>query len=272
MLRLHLYSEPAAPILDMWVLARYAKQTFAGTEVDVRDNLFQRYLATVPEAERQDAVMRLAHVFASAKVRQPLKQTDDFQPLPGEVDYERRRLSQVGSRSFGLLYDGHKLMRSMWVLVPIEERSLGHVHAVFTNQLVGTWDEGDRRYHARVSVYGFPSLLSTTGLVEAPAKPREYYLLRQQYATLGMDDAAELALETELKGRFIGHEDGRLTEVMKGYVAQALAFQLWGDPFCPDKGCRLFNAHWQEEVIRAQLHGEPEFCAEHQRRLADLAR
>ncbi len=152
MLRLHLYSEPAAPILDMWVLARYAKQTFDGTEVDVRDNLFQRYLAVVPEAERQDAVMRLARVFASAKVRHPAKQMDDFTPLPGEVDYERRRLSQVGSRSFGLLYDGYKLMRPMWGLVPAAERSLGHVHVAFTNQLIGTWDDADRRYHARVSV------------------------------------------------------------------------------------------------------------------------
>jgi len=55
----------------------------------------------------------------------------------------------------------------------------------------------------------------------------------------------------------------RLTEVMKGYVAQALAFHLWGDAFCPDKDCRLFNAHWQEELIFAQLKGSYEFCPKH---------
>ncbi|MBI4295456.1 MAG: hypothetical protein HY669_04745 [Chloroflexi bacterium] len=269
MLCLHLYAEPAASTLDVEQLARYARMTFAGLEVDIRDSLLEQYLASVLEPERPDALGRLAHSFAAAKVRHPLRQNDDFPALPGEVDYERRRLSQPLSHSFGLLYDGHRLMRSLWSLVPSPERNLGHVHVVFTNQLVGTWDEADRRYHARVSIYGFPSLLSTTGLVEAPAKPREFYLLRQRYAALGLDDAAELALATELKDRFIEHDDDRLTEVMKGYLAQALAFHLWGDPFCPDRHCRLYNAHWQEEVIRSQLQSG-EFCSVHQRRLAEL--
>jgi hypothetical protein len=53
---------------------------------------------------------------------------------------------------------------------------------------------------------------------------------------------------------------------MKGYVMQALFYHLTLDPFCSDKRCRLYNAHWQEEVLEAQLE-EPEFCERHAKML-----
>jgi hypothetical protein len=52
---------------------------------------------------------------------------------------------------------------------------------------------------------------------------------------------------------------------MKGYVMQALLFHLTEDPFCEDRNCRLYNAHWQEEVIHAQINSEYEFCEKHAR-------
>ncbi|NIM44429.1 MAG: hypothetical protein GTO54_02165, partial [Nitrososphaeria archaeon] len=67
-------------------------------------------------------------------------------------------------------------------------------------------DESNKRYHARTSVYGVPSVISTTGLVEAPAKPREYYLLKQQYEMLGKD---LLELKERFKGSFIDYDDER---------------------------------------------------------------
>jgi len=74
-------------------------------------------------------------------------------------------------------------------------------------------------------------------------------------------------LKGELKGRFIDHGDPRLTEVMKGYVMRALFFHLTGNPFCDHPDCRLYNAHWQEELIRAQLDGKYEFCRDHRKSL-----
>jgi len=114
-----------------------------------------------------------------------------------------------------------------------------------------------------VSVYGFPSLISTTGIVEAPAKPRDFYLKQQLGVSL-------LTLKEEFKGRFIDYNDPRLTEVMKGYVMQALFFHLTGNPFCKDKNCRLYNAHWQEDLIQTQLTSKTDFCAQHQRLLTRL--
>ncbi len=116
------------------------------------------------------------------------------------------------------------------------------------------------RYHARTSVYGFPSIISTTGLVEAPAKAREYYLLKQQYEMVGKDIQA---VKEQFTGTFIDYEDERLTEVIKGYAMQAVFYALSGDPFCEDRGCRLFNAHWQAELIFAQLDSGYEFCPRH---------
>lgn len=101
-------------------------------------------------------------------------------------------------------------------------------------------------------MYGFPSLISTTGIVEAPAKPKEFYELKQEYVALGLPVPIE-ELKKKFRGRFIDYDDERLTEIMKGYVMQALFYHIFGEPFCRERRCRLFNAHWQEEVLEAQL-------------------
>ena len=263
---LYLYSEPTAASLDLPSLADYVKGLLPPLEVFARPSLISYYTQTLDGSE----LSALALDFARAKVRNPSSQVDDFPPLPGEVEYERRRLVDPGSKAWGILYDGYKMAGVLHRLIPQMERDLSHIHVVFTNQLFGTWDESDRRYHARASVYGFPSLISTAGIVEAPAKPREYYLLKQQYAALGMSDAPAAGLSSQFRGQFIDHEDERLTDVLKGYVMQAIMYHLRGDPYCQDKGCRLYNAHWQQEVISAQLEGQYGFCPFHQDILRQL--
>jgi hypothetical protein len=93
--------------------------------------------------------------------------------------------------------------------------------------------------------------------VEAPAKPKEYYLKRQMGVPMEM-------LKEEYQDRFLDHGDVRTAEVLKGYAMQALFFHLFGGPFCEDRDCRLFNSHWQEEVLHAQLDGKYEFCPRHE--------
>jgi len=222
-------------------------------KVEVRGNPF---VLNLP----QDKVSDYARKIASTKIQEIRQRIlPEQEPLYGEIEYEKRRILGK-TKAFGVLYDGVHLMRIFCEVVSREERSLEFVHIFFTNRLFATWDDGDKRYHIRTSVYGIPSIISTTGLIEAPARPREYYLLKQQYERLGKD-------LTELKGRFKGsfidYEDERLTEVMKGYVMQAVFYSLTGNPFCEDKGCRLYNAHWQEELIFAQLESQYEFCGQH---------
>lgn len=268
---IYFYAEPTARTLDLSQLSAYLQSLFPRLKVRRRDSFISGYLSTLPPQEREKAISQLAEEIAQAKVRKPFQQHQGIPPLYGEIQYERRRLANPSWASFGILYDGFKMMTLFRKLISPEERTLEHLHITFTNQLLGTWEEGDRRYHARVSIYGFPSFLSTTGIVEAPAKPREYYFLKQQFHSLGMTDAAAVKLDEEFRGRFIDHQDSRLTEVMKGYVMQVVFYHLTGDPFCEDKDCRLFNAHWQEEVIRSQLgKNKNDFCLFHQEILAQL--
>ena len=167
------------------------------------------------------------------------------------------------------MYDGIAFLQLLWGLIPEEKRNHDHLHIVLTNQILGTFDSNDKRYHARVGVYGIPSVLSTTGVVEGPAKPKEFYLLKQQYATIGRE-VDTYTLKEQFRKEFIDHDDERLTEILKGYVMQAVFYHLIGNPFCDDPNCRLFNAHWQKEMIHAQLESPYEFCRDHTNVLQQL--
>ncbi len=248
-----LYDEGTAQELDIEEIARYLAQKMGEVKIEVRGNPFVFNLS-------HDKVSDYARKIAGAKIQEvSQKILSGQEPLYGEIEYEKRRILGK-TKSFGILYDGFHLQRVFCEIISREERSIEFVHIFFTNRLFATWDDSDRRYHLRTSVYGIPSIISTTGLVEAPAKPREYYLLKQQYERFGKDLTK---LKDGFKGRFIDYEDERLAGVIKGYAMQAVFYFLTGAPFCEDKGCRLYNAHWQEELIFAQLESGYEFCPWH---------
>ena len=251
-LKLFLYDEDTTDELNLAEISQYLGQKMGRVEIEVRGNPF----ANLP----QDKVPDYARKIASTKIQESNKKiTPEPEPLHGEIEYEKRRILGK-TKSFGILYDGFNLQRLFLEIIPREECRLEFVHLIFTNRLFATWDEPNQRYHLRTSVYGIPSVISTSGLIEAPAKPREYYLIKQQYESLGRDSAE---LKDKFKGRFIDYGDKQLTKVVKGYAMQAVFYSLTGEPFCQDKGCRLYNAHWQEELILAQLESDYEFCSQH---------
>ncbi len=254
----HLYEDPSSKTLDLREIARYLEEKLGKISIYVR----KPFLSKISGGED------LALGLARTKVRDLVDPDVSFEPLLGEIEFEKKLLRDPSLRISGVLYDGFKLQAVLRRLLARGEADIGHAHIVFTNRLFGTFDESDRRYHARVSLYGFPSLISTTGVVEAPAKPKEFYALKQRFAALGGPVPLE-ELKEKFRGRFIDYDDERLTEVMKGYVMQALFYHLFGEPFCDNKRCRLVNAHWQEEVLEAQL-SQPEFCGHHTKILEKL--
>jgi hypothetical protein len=254
---IYLYDDPSVRNLELPEMSLYLKEKLGQVRVHVRDAFI-----TVSDELLDGFSKRLA----SAKVRDFSNPCVKLEPLYGEIEYEKRILKEPSRRSFGILYDGFRLQAILRDLIPSDELGPENLHIVFTNRLFGTWDENDRRYHARVGVYGFPSIISTTGIVEAPAKPKEFYLIKQQYAAIGKMDVPLEVLKERFRGRFIDYDDERLFEVMKGYVMQSIFFHLTLEPFCSDKRCRLYNAHWQEELLEAQLK-PPEFCKMHERAL-----
>ncbi len=259
-LNIHLYEDPSTKNLDLREIVSYLREKLGHVSVDLRGPFIKAGLG-----ETEDLARRIA----GTKVRDLTNPNVKFEPLPGEVEFERKLLRDPSLKLVGLLYDGFKLQAVLREFIPEGEFDIGHAHIAFTNRLFGTFDEGDRRYHARVSVYGFPSLISSTGIVEAPARPKEFYVLKRRYAALGGTDAQLEELKEKFRGRFIDYDDECLTEVMKGYVMQAVFYHLKLDPFCGDKRCRLWNAHWQEEMLEAQL-SQPEFCEQHERELAQF--
>lgn len=211
----------------------------------------------------EERIDELAEKMARIKVRDHGKRFVSGVPIQAEIDYEKRRIRDPHWKIFGIFYEGIFYQRIISDLIYKDKLDLDHCSILITTQLFGTWDRDNRRYHARVSLYGFPHLISTAGLVEAPAKPKEFYLKKQMGLPIEL-------LKEEYQGRFLDHGDRRMTEVLKGYTMQALFFHLTGDPFCEDQDCRLFNSHWQEEVLHSQLDGGYEFCPRHEGILREI--
>ncbi len=210
-----------------------------------------------------------AKSLARARVKDPDTAVQDFEPMYGEVDYEIRALrgdAKVG----GVVYDG-RLLAETYRKHFLREVSSETAHVVLTGRLVTTFSRDDLRHHLRTIVCGFPSIVSLPGIVEAPAKPREYYVMKQE---LEMRGAGELQLErlkAAFRDRFIDYGDERITDVLAGLLLQAVMFHLTLEPFCRDKKCRLFNAHWQEDLIESQV-SSASLCRRHAKQMSELAK
>lgn len=261
---LHLYTEPSEKTLKIQTLAQYLKEKFPKTKIDCRKEFFNYWLRQVTAlAGSPKKIDQVAEKLARCRISDLQSQELVFSPLPLEIEYEKKNILNLENRKFGLVYDGLCLQEVYREIIPQEERKSNHLQIVFTNQLLATWEE-DGRYHLRVGIYGVPNLISTSGIVEAPAKPKEYYLLKS------LGETAIADWKEKNKEKFIDYNDPRLTEVLKGYLMQAIFYHLTGDPFCKNKNCRLYNAHWQEELIKAQLNKKREFCEFHEKILVSL--
>lgn len=247
--RVFIYEDPRAPVSAPEVAACLRSEV-PGAEVTVRREFFSFHRAP-PETARAVAALR---------VKRP-DRPPEGDPLPPEVLHEERVLKGE-AKPLGLLYDGFRFAELCRDLLPREETGLDNLHFILTPRLLGTLEE-DGRYHARVVVLDSPSLLSAPGLQAAPAMPKEYYFLRRSPA---MASAPEEVLREQFKGRFL--EEEQFTEAAKGYALQAVFHQRFGEPFCKDHRCRLFNAHWQEELLEAQIRSG-KLCERHRQMLRE---
>lgn len=141
-------------------------------------------------------------------------------------------------------------------------------HIILTPKLFATFDE-QKKLHIRPVIFSYPPVISIPGIVEGPAKPKKYYRYKQRLTQLGIWQVEEPSIKKKFKERFIDYEDKRLTEVLKGYIAQALFFYIMDEPFCKEKFCRLYNAHWQEDLIYAQITSG-KFCSKHEAILKNI--
>ena len=258
--RVRIFNCTGASNLQVSDLADYLCNSINRLVVESYGDFISFWLKQKGEDEIESSVSRIAHKIAESRVADPFRENSGGGASQHLVAYEQRMMTRNPPRPTGVLYDGYRLSlvyeeMLTELVAPFETPTI-----IFTDQLFGTYEKEGGRYHVRVIILGHPCLISTTGLVEGPAKPREYYIQKR----LGRDP---MTLRDEFGDRFIDYDDPRMTEVMKGYLMQAIFYYALGEPFCSDKGCRLYNAHWQEEVIVAQLGRGKDFCDHHQRLL-----
>lgn len=257
-----LYDDPFTPTFRLTEVANYLRDRVGRGAVMTHGEVVRERLSALPEGEREALLSRLAEGFAKARVHDPYRLVTDREPLYGEIAYERRRLTVRGEAK-GVVYDGFLVQDLLACLFTPAELSRSRLPLIFTNQLLATFDEGDRRYHLRTILLGYPAIISTTGLVEAPAKPREFYLARESLQALGLETMS-LTLAGGFRDRCLLPGDERITEVAKGYALQAIFYAFFGEAFCDDPDCRLYNAHWQEELLHSQMDGAYDLCPRHE--------
>jgi hypothetical protein len=161
-----------------------------------------------------------------------------------------------------LLYDGFLVQKLVQKLIKKYEQALtfSKLDIIVTDKLLCTFDESDWRYHARSLICGNPTLISTSGIVEGIAKPRDYYY-KLYFFKENRDMVDEL--KKEYNGQFINYNDPRINDIIEGLVLQSLFYFInSGDPFCLDRNCRFFNAHFQDDVIRINIK-EKKICQRH---------
>ena len=163
------------------------------------------------------------------------------------------------------LYDGIELNKIVKEIIPIIENTLNTLNIIFTNKLTCTFDENDFRYHARTWVGSNPIIISTTGIIEAPAKPKQFYM---DLMTNFSEETVE-QIKKKYKGEFLEYGDIKLPEVIEGYILQAVFYYETGDAFCDNNQCRLFNAHWQKDLFISQIENK-KMCKKHEKILAKM--
>jgi hypothetical protein len=233
---IHIYQTASAPTLDAKVVAVEIDNIFPSCKIDIR-----------PPFKYEEKMIEQARI---ADIKQP------FEKQPNQ-EQDSMMITTIP------LYDGFVMQKMFAEMIPTAEISLDHIHIIFTTLFTCTFSEDDWRYHGRVVICGTPSIVSTTGMVEALAKPREFYL-----AQLGGLTADNGSLKKKFAGRFIDYDDeDKITAASINYALQAMFFFITsGEPFCNSRDCRLLNAHWQEDLIHTI---EKRTLCSHHRNLAN---
>ncbi len=185
----------------------------------------------------------------------------------GNIDIIVKKSEGLVKRK-GLLFDYPGTHKNFYKIAAKEKINLRCCHIIVTKDLIATFDDY-KRMHIRAAVFNFPSVISLAGIVEGPAKPKEFYLYRQRYEKLGIWAVKEQEVKNKFEGEFIDYGDKRINEVLKGYIAQSIFFHITQDPFCAKKECRLFNSHWQKDLIYSQIKSA-KFCRLHKKILSKI--
>lgn len=249
---IHIYREPSTTKLDLSEVSQELANFFPTCEIDLRDPFLQR---SCENGQPLDMIAETLATVRISEIKSPYCDQEKRRKKStiDEIMYEKSLILNASLRPAPfVLYDGFKLQRAYAASMPYEESSTEHAHVIFDPRLTCTFSEEDWRYHARAVICGTPSIISSTGIVEAPAKNKEFYLPEIPFEV--MQSNKERLAGREYTSEFVGYNDSRINSIVIGYILQALFFFITdGYPFCHYKNCRLYNAHWQSDLLRTQI-------------------
>jgi hypothetical protein len=246
-----LYDEPTVPEIQLKKLEKFLGKTFT-VEIEIRKNFFQNSSNSIFKKIAETRIFDLKKPF------------EKHTPTEIEILIEKEN-KDMSEKEVMTLYDGFEFQKIINEFIPINENQINVLHIIFTNKLTCTFDETDFRYHARALIGSNPTIISTTGMIEAPAKPKKYYLeLMTNFSQERIEDAKK-----KYKDQFLEYHDSQISEIAEGYLLQAIIYYETGEVFCEHKDCRLFNAHWQKDLFFSQLENK-KLCKKHLKILKEL--
>ena len=263
--KIFLYNEPAVQEIQILNLKNFLLETFH-VDVVIKECIFNNLDGKIIE---KISGCRIFDPKMPFKEHLPSKQEMDFEKsvckdtkLMGKTTMieDARRIEDV------VMYDGFEVQNIISDIITENDSDQNNLHIVFTNKLTCTYDTADSRYHGRSVICSNPAIISTTGMIEAPARPREYYFEAMKCKMQGLDIQN---VKKNYNGKILDYHDQRLSKIAEGYLLQVIFYYMTGDAFCDSLDCRLNNAHWQKDLLYSQLE-IGKLCHKHQTLLDKL--
>lgn len=249
-----IYDAPDAIGLDIRAIGYHLADMFPRVEVETRTDFFTWHLGQFDLDQVEALTAEVAARLEEREVHNLVApdRRDDFEPETPE------------ERELGTVYLAEPLQDVMRAVIPAEERGAQALHLAFITQCIGCFVPGESHFRLQMVQHGEPTIISTTGIIEAPALPREYAFRRAQLLMFGLDAAAE-----ELDGLFaeeaLAHGDTRLNRVATGIALQAVFRHAFGEVGCAEPTCPLHVATTHDELARAHLSDDSRLCDRHTR-------
>jgi len=254
-----LYDEPAVQEIQISNLKNFLLKTFH-VDVEIKRCIFNNL--DVKDVEKISGC-RIFEPKVPFKKHLPNKQEIDFEKSVCKDTklMEKTTMVEDAKRIEDVvMYDGFELQNIIYDVITKNDSESNNLHIVFTNRLICTYDTADSRYHGRTVICSNPAIISTTGMIEAPARPREYYFEAMKYKMQGLDIQD---IKKKYSEKFLDYHDNRLSKISEGCLLQAIFYYMTGDVFCDSLDCRLNNAHWQKDLLYSQLK-IGKLCNKHQ--------
>ena len=257
--KIFLYDEPAVQEIQISNLKNFLIETFS-IDVEIKKCIFNNLSEKTME---KLSGCRIFDPKIPFKVYRPDKQKIDFERnvCRDTKLMEKTTMVEDAERIEDVvMYDAFEIQNIIYDVVTESDLNPDNLHIAFTNKLICTYDTTDTRYHSRTVICSNPAIISTTGMIEAPARPKEYYFEVMKYKMQGLSIQD---IKKRYDQKFLNYHDKRLSKIAEGYLLQAVFYYLTGDAFCDNLNCRLNNAHWQKDLLYSQLK-IGKLCDKHQ--------